>query len=94
MLAALSFDRYKIAQTLQGRGCILCFETVLGMKKNKVNLEMYSESVKKGLSQFTKKLYFKTQKYGGTKLLHMYTRDQKSLYTIKIVISRNLKSRN
>ena len=32
-LATLSFDRYKIAQTLQGRSCILCFETVLGMNK-------------------------------------------------------------
>ena len=26
-------DRYKKAQTLQGRSCILCFETVLGMNK-------------------------------------------------------------
>ena len=32
-LATLSFDRYQIAQTLQGRSCILCFETVLGMNK-------------------------------------------------------------
>ena len=32
-LATLSFDRYKIAQTLQGRSCLLCFETVLGMNK-------------------------------------------------------------
>ena len=27
------FDRYKIAQTLLGKSCILCFETVLGMNK-------------------------------------------------------------
>ena len=33
-LATLSFDRYKIAQTLLGRSCILCFETVHGMTKN------------------------------------------------------------
>ena len=32
-LATLSFDRYKIAQTLQGRSCTLCFETVIGMNK-------------------------------------------------------------
>ena len=32
-LAILSFDRYKIAQTLQGKSCILCFETVLEMNK-------------------------------------------------------------
>ena len=32
-LATLSFDRYKIAQTLQGRSCLLCFETVPGMNK-------------------------------------------------------------
>ena len=32
-LAGLSFDKYQIAQTLQGRSCILCFETVLGMNK-------------------------------------------------------------
>ena len=32
-LATLSFDRYKIAQTLQGRSCIICFETVLKMNK-------------------------------------------------------------
>ena len=32
-LATLSFNRYKIAHTLLGRSCILCFETVLGMNK-------------------------------------------------------------
>ena len=32
-LATLSFDRYEIAQTLQGRSCILCFKTVLGINK-------------------------------------------------------------
>ena len=31
--ATLSFDRYKTAQSLQWRSCILCFETVLGMNK-------------------------------------------------------------
>ena len=32
-LATLSFDWYKIVQSLQGRSCTLCFKTVLGMKK-------------------------------------------------------------
>ena len=32
-LATLSFYRYKKAQTLLARSCILCFETVLGVNK-------------------------------------------------------------
>ena len=44
-LATLSFDRYKIAQTLQGRSCILCFETILGMNKiapkNKISKKFF-----------------------------------------------------
>ena len=32
-LATLSFNRYKTAQSVLGKSCILCFETVLGMKK-------------------------------------------------------------
>ena len=32
-LATLSFDRYKIAQTLLRKSCILSFETVLGMNE-------------------------------------------------------------
>ena len=32
-LATLSFDRYKIAQRLQVRNCMLCFKTVLKMNK-------------------------------------------------------------
>ena len=32
-LATLSFNTYEIAHTLLGRSCILCFETVLRMKK-------------------------------------------------------------
>ena len=33
-LDTLSFNRYKMAQSLLGRSCILCFETVLGMNKS------------------------------------------------------------
>ena len=33
-LNTLSFNRYKMAQSLLGRSCILCFETVLGMNKS------------------------------------------------------------
>ena len=33
MLATLSFNRYKMAQSSLGRSCILCFETVFGMKE-------------------------------------------------------------
>ena len=73
-LATLSFDRYKIAQTLLGRSCILCFETVLRMNKNKVNLEVYSEKCQKEVKSVYGNLYFKTEKYGGTKLLHLYIR--------------------
>ena len=32
-LATLSFDRCKIAHTLLGRSCTLCFETIIGMNK-------------------------------------------------------------
>ena len=33
MLATLSFNRYKMAQSSLGRSCILCFETVFRMKE-------------------------------------------------------------
>ena len=32
-LAAFSLNRYKVAHTLLGKSCILCFKTVLGMNK-------------------------------------------------------------
>ena len=56
--ATLSFDRYIIAQTLQGRSCILCFKTVLGMNKITPNTSPtppHSRKIKKFPKTF---LYF------------------------------------
>ena len=40
-LATLSFDRYEMAQSLQGRSCILCFETILDDDISKSGLQFF-----------------------------------------------------
>ena len=52
-LATIYFNRYKIAQTLLGRSCILCFETVLGLN----NITPTPFSSQKKIKNF-QKLFF------------------------------------
>ena len=67
-LATLSSDGYKIAQTLQGRSCILCFETVLGMNKITPTPSPPPKN-KKGFQNFFYLMIFKKNLFKGVPYL-------------------------